>query len=72
MRFIFLFAATVGLSLSALSFAGDPAPADKTGLPVGTKAPKFALQDQAGKERTLDEFLKDGTVALIFHRSAGW
>lgn len=44
----------------------------KTGLPVGTKAPAFTLKDQAGKERTLAEFLKKGNVALVFHRSASW
>lgn len=54
------------------AFAADP-PKEKTGLPVGTKAPKFTLTDQAGKERKLDEFLKDGqTVAVVFYRSANW
>lgn len=52
--------------------AADPAPADKTGLKVGTKAPSFTLKDQAGKERTLDELRRKGTVALVFFRSAGW
>jgi cytochrome oxidase Cu insertion factor (SCO1/SenC/PrrC family) len=54
------------------AFAADP-PDEKTGLKVGEKAPEFTLKDQAGKERKLDEFLKDGTtVAVVFHRSAGW
>ncbi len=54
------------------AFAADP-PEGKTGLKVGEQAPKFTLKDQAGKERKLDEFLKDGTtVAVVFHRSAGW
>jgi cytochrome oxidase Cu insertion factor (SCO1/SenC/PrrC family) len=45
---------------------------DKTGLKVDTKAPAFTLKDQNGKDRSLDEFLKKGKVALVFFRSAGW
>jgi cytochrome oxidase Cu insertion factor (SCO1/SenC/PrrC family) len=52
--------------------AADPAPEAKTGLKVGTKAPAFTLKDQAGQDRSLDEFLKAGKVALVFHRSADW
>ncbi len=52
--------------------AADPAPMDKTGLKIGTKAPAFTLKDQSGKERTLDEFRRRGKVALVFYRSAGW
>jgi hypothetical protein len=45
----------------------------KTGLKVGAKAPAFALKDQSGKERTLEEFLKGhDKVAIVFHRSAEW
>jgi peroxiredoxin len=44
----------------------------KTGLKVGAKAPAFTLKDQAGKERTLNEFRKQGNVALVFYRSARW
>jgi hypothetical protein len=43
----------------------------KSSLDVGQPAPKFTLRDQAGKERSLDEFLGKGTVALTFHRSPG-
>jgi peroxiredoxin len=39
---------------------------------VGDKAPAFTLTDQAGKERSLDEFLKNGPVAVVFYRSARW
>jgi len=49
----------------------EPAP-DKTGLKVGEKAPAFTLKDQSGKERSLDEFLKAGNVAIIFYRLAAW
>jgi cytochrome oxidase Cu insertion factor (SCO1/SenC/PrrC family) len=49
-----------------------PAPEEQTGLKVGEKAPKFTLKDQEGKERSLDEFLGKGKVALVFYRSADW
>ena len=51
---------------------GKPAPEELTGLKVGAKAPSFSLKDQQGKERSLDEFLKKGKVALVFYRSADW
>jgi cytochrome oxidase Cu insertion factor (SCO1/SenC/PrrC family) len=51
---------------------GKPAPDEQTGLKVGERAPKFALKDQDGKERRLDEFLGKGKVALVFYRSADW
>ena len=51
---------------------GKPAPEELTGLKVGAKAPGFRLKDQQGQERSLDEFLKKGKVALVFYRSADW
>ena len=51
---------------------GKPAPEELTGPKVGAKAPSFRLKDQQGKERSLDEFLKKGKVALVFYRSADW
>jgi cytochrome oxidase Cu insertion factor (SCO1/SenC/PrrC family) len=51
---------------------GKPAPEEQTGLKVGEKAPKFTLKDQLSKERSLDEFLGKGKVALVFYRSADW
>jgi cytochrome oxidase Cu insertion factor (SCO1/SenC/PrrC family) len=51
---------------------GKPAPEDQTGLKVGAKAPTFTLKDQTGKDRSLDELLKKGKVALVFYRSADW
>lgn len=72
MRFITSLLVVGGVILTSLP-AADPAPEEKTGLKVGTKAPTFVLKDQAGKERTLDEFRKgEGFVAIVFHRSAGW
>ena len=52
--------------------AADLAPAEKTGIKVGEKAPEFKLKDQAGEDRTLSALLKDGPVALVFYRSASW
>ena len=57
--------------LSATGADKEPAP-DKTGLKVGEKAPPFTLKDQSGKERSLDEFLKTGKIAIVFYRSAAW
>jgi len=51
---------------------GKPAPEEQTGLKPGAKAPLFTLKDQEGKERSLDELLKKGKVALVFYRSADW
>ena len=45
---------------------------EQTGLKVGEPAPKFTLKDQEGRERSLDEFLTKGKVALVFYRSADW
>jgi cytochrome oxidase Cu insertion factor (SCO1/SenC/PrrC family) len=66
----------IALGLAAMmaaapAWAADP-PAEKTGLKVGEKAPAFTLKDQAGTERTLAEFVKQGKVALVFYRSAAW
>lgn len=41
-------------------------------ISVGDKAPGFRLPDQTGKQRTLDELLANGKVALVFYRSADW
>jgi cytochrome oxidase Cu insertion factor (SCO1/SenC/PrrC family) len=67
-----LFASGLLLGTLAASDKADDAREAKTGLKVGTKAPAFTLKDQNGKERSLDEFLKKGTVAVVFYRSASW
>ena len=68
-----VWAITFGLFIGAgVVSAAEPAPEEKTGIKVGDKAPEFKLKDQAGKERALSEFLKDGPVALVFYRSASW
>jgi cytochrome oxidase Cu insertion factor (SCO1/SenC/PrrC family) len=66
------FLVPVVLVLAGLGWGAQQAPEEKTGLKVGTRAPAFALKDQHGKERTLDEFRSKGKVALVFYRSAGW
>ena len=68
-------AAVVVLLAAPIAFSqskGKPAPEEQTGLKVGAKAPTFTLKDQEGKERSLDEFLAKGKVALVFYRSADW
>ena len=65
---------TAGLMVSPLTYsAGDAAPDEMTGLKVGETVPDFALNDQHGKEQSLEGLLaKDGTTVLVFHRSANW
>ena len=46
--------------------------AEAPGLKIGKKAPNFELKDQTGKMRSLQKMLKDGSVAVVFHRSADW
>lgn len=58
-------------SLSAQE-KGKPAAEERSGLKIGEKAPAFTLKDQTGQERSLDELLKKGKVALVFYRSADW
>ena len=41
-------------------------------MKIGANAPRFTLKDQHGAERSLDELLKKGKVALVFYRSADW
>jgi cytochrome oxidase Cu insertion factor (SCO1/SenC/PrrC family) len=64
--------ALIVLALAGAGRADNKVADEKTGLAVGAKAPAFTLKDQNGKERTLEEFLKKGKVALVFYRSAGW
>jgi len=69
------FAASVTLFFASSLHAqekGKPAPEPQTGLKVGSPAPKFTLKDQDGQERSLDDLLKKGKVALVFYRSADW
>ena len=74
MRYLSTPALAGGLLLGALAgmIQAGGAPDAKTGLKLGTKAPAFTLKDQHDKQRSLDEFLKKGKVALVFYRSASW
>ncbi len=42
------------------------------GLPIGARAPGFALVDQRGKIANLPSLLNRGKLALVFFRSADW
>lgn len=66
MRVLYAMAALFVMTVTAA--ADDKRP----GLPVGDKAPAFTLKDQDGKERSLQDLLKKGKVALVFYRSADW
>jgi hypothetical protein len=52
--------------------AATGAASSEPGLMVGEKAPRFTLKDEESKERSLDEFLRKGKVALVFYRSGDW
>jgi cytochrome oxidase Cu insertion factor (SCO1/SenC/PrrC family) len=65
---VVLLAAPIAWTQTNLKLAS----ADQSGLEVGEKAPKFTLKDQRGENRSLDEYLKKGKVALVFYRSADW
>ena len=60
------------LLLAALVNSAEPAAPEKTGLAVGQKAPAFTLNDQDGRDVSLESLLKKGPVALVFYRSADW
>ena len=64
----------LAVAVVCVSQAPTPAapPEQKASVEVGAKAPTFTLKDQDGKERSLDEFLKKGPVAVVFYRSAKW
>ena len=51
--------------------ANEMAPS-RVGLPIGTRAPDFALVDQLGRTRDLESLLSRGKLALVFYRSADW
>lgn len=51
---------------------GGPVMDENTGIALGQKALAFELKDQSGQLRSLDDFLAQGNVALVFYRSADW
>ncbi len=52
--------------------AAGPIMDENSGIAVGQKVPSFHLEDQNGEVRSLDEFVAQGNVALVFYRSADW
>ena len=42
------------------------------GLPIGRKAPSFALRDQFGRRQTLETLKGSSGTVLLFFRSADW
>ena len=68
---IILAALVLGLSVTTMQAQHSPV-AEEHALKVGMPAPAFVLNDQDGKKRSLEEFTKQGLVALVFYRSADW
>ena len=62
----------VGLMTADARAQDTWAPEEMTGVKVGEKAPDFKLTGADGKEYALSEMVKEGTVALVFYRSANW
>lgn len=69
---ITLVSVAVGCLASPPSLLAQAAEKDPQSQAVGAKAPEFKLKDKEGKEHTLADLLKKGTVALVFYRSADW
>jgi hypothetical protein len=44
----------------------------KTGPAIGEKVPQFALPDQHGQTRTLNDLMGTNGLLLVFSRSADW
>ena len=44
----------------------------RTGPVIGEKIPQFALTDQHGQTRTLDDLIGTNGLLLVFSRSADW
>ena len=71
-RFPILGLATLVAVMSASLMGAQDGEKPSPGLKVGDKAPTFTLKDQEGRDRSLDDLLKKGKVALVFYRSADW
>lgn len=70
--FLSIFAGALAFATTAHLDAQDASPVAGIGLPAGQKAPDFNLKDQNGREHSLQELTKKGSVALVFYRSADW
>ena len=62
----------VAVLLASSADAAEETAADKAGLAIGQAAPAFTLVEQNGQEVSLAALLKEGPVALVFHRSVAW
>ena len=66
-----------GLAVAALAVASGWLLAKELepreiGLPIGARAPDFALVDQSGSIANLAPLLARGKLAVVFFRSADW
>lgn len=67
------FSLAILLTLGLCFSASAKEEADKTpGVKIGEKAPDFELLNHLGKKTKLAEIVKQGPVAIVFHRSADW
>jgi peroxiredoxin len=62
----------VAVLLASSADAAEETAADNAGLSIGQAAPAFTLVEQHGQEVSLASLLKEGPVALVFHRSVAW
>lgn len=60
------------LCSAAMAKEGSEATNKSPGLQVGEKAPDFTLLDQDNQKVQMSALLKNGPVAIVFHRSAQW
>ena len=67
-----LFAAVAALALPLSGLAQHNPVASDHPVKKGSLAPSFTLKDQNGQDQSLEAMLKNGKVAVIFHRSADW
>ena len=56
----------------ASAFAQEAPIAEAHELKLGAVAPEFELPSHLGEKVALKDLLKEGPVAVVFHRSADW
>lgn len=61
----------ISLVATVLGAHGQTAPQARE-IAIGQRAPSFTLNDQNGREVSLDALLKKGPVAVVFIRSVEW
>lgn len=60
------------LAVFSASLANAQESNEVPGPKVGDRVKNFKLPDQDGEKRELAALLKQGPVAIVFHRSAEW